>query len=188
MPSVTLKNPQLPVPPTPSDRKVHRLSLGRTPLWQPPQGPKNGAGEALPGPSRPLLRLVKVTQKRGFARWFAGGLPVVSRRFPGGFPAALPPPPGPPPQKGPGGHHVKERWWFRRTGGNRHPGPGRCLKSTHSAPRQHPTALHGRKFRRCIPTLFTPRLCPLDVRGIVRTGKSLSMRPFTMGESIPSWG
>ena len=37
-----------------------------------------------------------------------------------------------------------------------HPGPGRCLKSTHSAPRQHPTALHGRKFRRCIPKPYSP--------------------------------
>ena len=31
----------------------------------PPQGPKNDAGEALPGHSSPLLRLAKVTQKRG---------------------------------------------------------------------------------------------------------------------------
>ena len=51
----------------------------------PPQGPKNDVGEALPGPSRPLLRLAKVTQKRGFSRRFPGSLPtvlpVVSRRL-----------------------------------------------------------------------------------------------------------
>ena len=43
-----------------------------------------------------------------------------------------------------------------------------------SAPRVNitPTALHGRKFRRCIPTLFTPRLCPLDVRGVFANRKS----------------
>ena len=49
-PSVTLKNPQLPVPPTPSDGKVRQLCLGKTPYGQPPQGPKNDAGEALPVP------------------------------------------------------------------------------------------------------------------------------------------
>ena len=42
------------------------------------------------GPSRPLLRLAKVTQKRGFCRRFSGSFPAVSRRFcqwsPGGFP------------------------------------------------------------------------------------------------------
>ena len=67
----------------------------------PPQGPKNGAGEALPGPSRSLLRLAKVTQKRGFPNgfptvWpavfrrlnsgFAGGFPTVFRQLPGGLP------------------------------------------------------------------------------------------------------
>ena len=55
----------------------------------PPQGPKNGAGEALPGHSSPLLRLAKVTQKRGFSQRFPGGfpavLPVVSRRLSSGF-------------------------------------------------------------------------------------------------------
>ena len=64
----------------------------------PPQGPKNGAGEALPGPSRPLLRLAKVTQKRGFPRRFSNGfsggstavLPAVFRRFSGGSTAVLP--------------------------------------------------------------------------------------------------
>ena len=61
-------------------------------LWQPPPpGPENDVGEALPGHSRPLLRLAKVTQKRGFSRRFSGGfptvLPVVSRRISGGFPA-----------------------------------------------------------------------------------------------------
>ena len=43
----------------------------------PPQGPKNDAGEALPGHSSPLLRLAKVTQKRGFSRRFPGGFPAV---------------------------------------------------------------------------------------------------------------
>ena len=57
-----------------------------TPLWPtPPQGPKNDVGEALPGHSRPLLRLAKVTQKRGFSWRFPSSfptvLPVVSRRF-----------------------------------------------------------------------------------------------------------
>ena len=50
-----------------------------TPMANPPQGRKNDVGEAFPGPSRPLLRLAKVTQKRGFSRRFPGG-------FPGGFP------------------------------------------------------------------------------------------------------
>ena len=63
------------------------------PMANPPQGPKNDAGETLPGPSRPLLRLAKVTQKRGFFRRFSGifpaVLPVVSRRFSGGFPAVF---------------------------------------------------------------------------------------------------
>ena len=64
------------------------------PMANPPQGPKNDAGEALPNPSRPLLRLAKVTQKRGFSRRFSGifpaVLPVVSRRFSDSFPAVLP--------------------------------------------------------------------------------------------------
>ena len=47
------------------------------PMANPPPGPENDAGEAFPGPSRPLLRLAKVTQKRGFS----GGFPAVSRRF-----------------------------------------------------------------------------------------------------------
>ena len=51
----------------------------------PPQGPKNGAGEALPSHSRPLLRLAKVTQKRGFSRRFPG----VFQRFPSGFRAVF---------------------------------------------------------------------------------------------------
>ena len=34
------------------------------PMATPPQGPKNDVGETLPVPSRPLLRLAKVTQKR----------------------------------------------------------------------------------------------------------------------------
>ena len=93
-PSVTLKNPQIPVPPTPSDRKVHTLCLGKTPLWPtPPQGPKNDAGEALPSPSHPLFRLAKVTQKRGFSRRFSdsftSGLPAVFQRFSSGFPAVF---------------------------------------------------------------------------------------------------
>ena len=64
------------------------------PMANPPQGPKNDVGETLPGPSRPLLRLAKVTQKRGFSRRFPGGFPAVFRQFcqwsPGGFPAVLP--------------------------------------------------------------------------------------------------
>ena len=64
----------------------------------PPQGPKNDVGETLSGPSRPLLRLAKVTQKRGFSRRFPGnlptvfsaGFPAVFRRFDAGFPAVLP--------------------------------------------------------------------------------------------------
>ena len=47
------------------------------PMANPPPGPKNDAGEALPGPSRPLLRLAKVTQKRGFCRRFSDGFPTV---------------------------------------------------------------------------------------------------------------
>ena len=95
MPSVTLKNPQIPVPPTPSDRRVHRLSLGSAPLMAtPPQGPKNDAGEALPGPFQSLLRLAKVTQKRGFSGGFAGRfpavLPVVSWRLSSGFTNGFP--------------------------------------------------------------------------------------------------
>ena len=57
------------------------------PMANPPQGPKNDVGETFPGPSRPLLRLAKVTQKRGFS----GGFPAVFqrfyRRFDNGFPA-----------------------------------------------------------------------------------------------------
>ena len=84
------------------------------PLWQPPpQGPKNDAGETLSGHSGCLLRLAKVTQKRGFSRRFPGGFPTVfasglpavlrgvfqrfpsgfqpvSRQFDNGFPAVLP--------------------------------------------------------------------------------------------------
>ena len=60
----------------------------------PPQGPKNDVGEALPGHSRPLLRLAKVTQKRGFPRRFPGGfptvLPVVSRWLSSGFTGSFP--------------------------------------------------------------------------------------------------
>ena len=59
----------------------------------PPQGPKNDVGETLPGHSRPLLRLAKVTQKRGFSQRFPGGfpavLPVVSRRLSSGFPTVF---------------------------------------------------------------------------------------------------
>ena len=95
MPFVTSKNPQIPVPPTPSFRKVHELSLKSGLLMAtPPQGPKNDVGEALSGPSRSLLRLAKVTQKRGFSRQFTDGFPAVCRQFcqwsPGGFPAVLP--------------------------------------------------------------------------------------------------
>ena len=83
----------------------------------PPQSPKNDVGETLTGHSRPLLRLAKVTQKRGLFPAFPGGSTEVRRRRSH--------PPGPSPQKGPGGHHVKERWWFRRTGGVLdHTGPG----------------------------------------------------------------
>ena len=70
----------------------------------PPQGPKNDAGEALPGPSHPLLRLAKVTQKRGFSRRFSGGFPAAQqrfgRRFSGGSPATRCPwiNPGPAPE------------------------------------------------------------------------------------------
>ena len=64
------------------------------PMANPPQGPKNDAGEALPSPSHPLLRLAKVTQKRGFSRRFsdsfASGLPAVFQRFSGGFASGLP--------------------------------------------------------------------------------------------------
>ena len=89
MPFVTSKNPQIPVPPTPSFRKVHELSLKSGSLMAtPPQGPKNDAGETLSSHYRLLLRLAKVTQKRGFSRRFPGGfptvLPVVSRRFSSG--------------------------------------------------------------------------------------------------------
>ncbi len=63
------------------------------PMANPPQGPKNDVGEALPGPSRPLLRLAKVTQKRGFSRRFPTVfptvLPVVSRRLSNGFPTVF---------------------------------------------------------------------------------------------------
>ena len=56
------------------------------PMATPPQGPKNDAGEALSGPSRPLLRLAKVTQKRGFSRRFSNSfLGKFRRRFSGGF-------------------------------------------------------------------------------------------------------
>ena len=56
----------------------------------PPQGPKNDAGEALPGPSSRLLRLAKVTQKRAFPGGFPAVLPVVSRRFSSGFADSFP--------------------------------------------------------------------------------------------------
>ena len=67
-------------------------------MANPPQGPKNDVGEALPGHSRPLLRLAKVTQKQGFSRRFDAGfpavLPTVFRQFcqwsPGSFPTVLP--------------------------------------------------------------------------------------------------
>ena len=49
------------------------------PIGNPPPGPKNDVGETLSRPSRPLLRLAKVTQKRGFSRLF----PAVFRGFPG---------------------------------------------------------------------------------------------------------
>ena len=87
MPFVTSKNPQIPVPPTPSFRKVHELSLKSGSLMAtPPQGPKNDAGETLSGHSGPLLRLAKVTQKRGFSRRFsvfASGPPRFSSGFHG---------------------------------------------------------------------------------------------------------
>ena len=72
------------------------------PYGNPPQGPKNDVGEALSGHSRPLLRLAKVTQKRGFSRRFSNGLPTVfsasstavfrrlNSGFTSGFPAVLP--------------------------------------------------------------------------------------------------
>ena len=62
-------------------------------MANPPQGPKNDAGEALPGPSQPLLRLAKVTQKRGFCRRFPGGSTAVFRQHasPGSTPSRLRP-------------------------------------------------------------------------------------------------
>ena len=65
----------------------------------PPSGPKNDVGETLPGPARSLLRLAKVTQKRGFSSGFLGGFPgkfdgafpAVSRRLPAGFTNGCPP-------------------------------------------------------------------------------------------------
>ena len=58
------------------------------PMANPPQGPKNDAGEALPSHSRPLLRLAKVTQKRGFSQRFSDSFASGLRQFSGGFPAA----------------------------------------------------------------------------------------------------
>ena len=73
--------------------KYGRCAWERPPYGNPPLEPKNDVGETLPGPSRPFLRLVKVTQKRGFCQWFPGGLPAVlprfGRRSPGGFPAVF---------------------------------------------------------------------------------------------------
>ena len=57
--------------------------MANPPLWPTPQGPKNDAGEAFPSPSRPLLRLAKITQKRGFPRRFPDGFPTVLPRFAG---------------------------------------------------------------------------------------------------------
>ena len=91
MPSVTSKNPQLPVPPTPSDRKVHELRLKSASLMAtPPQGPKNDVGEAFSSHSSPLLRLAKVTQKRGFSQRFRAVFQQFCQWSPGGFPAVLP--------------------------------------------------------------------------------------------------
>ena len=69
-----------------------------SPYGNPPQGPKNDAGEAFSSHSSPLLRLAKVTQKRGFSRRFPGGFPTVFSasstavfwRFSGGSTAVLP--------------------------------------------------------------------------------------------------
>ena len=52
-PSVTLKNPQIPVPPTPSDRKVHTLCLGKTPLWPTPPRARKMTPER-PFPALPI--------------------------------------------------------------------------------------------------------------------------------------
>ena len=54
-------------------------------LWQPPPRPEKRRRR---DPSRPLLRLARVPQKRGFRQQFASGLRAVRRpfrrRFPGG--------------------------------------------------------------------------------------------------------
>ena len=122
------------------------------PMATPPQGRKMT-------PERPfpiLIETGKSHPKTGLCRWFAGGLPVVCRWFAGGLPGA------------------PTATWTTTTTGSRWPPrqgtlvvsadrwptgpprPGRCFKSTHSAPRQHPTAPHGRKFRRCIPKPYSP--------------------------------
>ena len=74
------------------DRKVHTLKLGNPPYGQPPPRPEKWRRR---DPSRPFLRLAKVTQKQGFCRRFDGGSTAVSttvsRRFDDGLPAARPP-------------------------------------------------------------------------------------------------
>ena len=174
MPFVTSKNPQIPVPPTPSDRSVHRLSLRSGLLMAtPPRGRKMTPERPCPalietGKSHPKTGLCPVV-----SRWFPGGLPEVCRRFG----AALPPPPGPLCGGGPGGHHVKERWWFRRTGGQPATqdlaGALNRLTAPHvnTPPRSMAGSSAGAYQNPIHPSIMAARLCPLDVIEVVRTAR-----------------
>ena len=81
MPFVTSKNPQIPVPPTPSFRKVHELSLKSGSLMAtPPRGRKMTPERPFPavietGKSHPKTGLCPVV-----FRWFSGGSTEVRRR------------------------------------------------------------------------------------------------------------
>ena len=86
----SLRHAQKPANPR-SANPIGPESTSVTPGKDPPYGnpPPRAEKWRRRDPSRSLLRLAKVTQKRGFCRRFSGGFPAVFRRFPGGFPTVF---------------------------------------------------------------------------------------------------
>ena len=139
MPFVTSKNPQIPVPPTPSDRRVHTLSLKSGPLMAtPPRARKMTPERPFPA----LIETAKSHPKTGLCpvvcRWFAGGLGRRSHRHLD--------------------HHhkrVQVATTSRNAGGFGGPVATWTTQDLEGALNRL-TAPHGRKFRRCIPKPYSP--------------------------------
>ena len=171
MPFVTSKNPQIPVPPTPSDRSVHRLSLRSGLLMAtPPRGRKMTPR----APSRLLLRLAKSHPKTGLCRWLC---PAVPRWFAGGL--------------GRRSHRhlttttkrVQVATTSRNAGGFGGPvatwttqdmeGALNRLTAPHvnTPPRSMAGSSAGAYQNPIHPSIMAARLCPLDVIEVVRTAR-----------------